>query len=97
AKASNGQLDFANGKVRLIGSVIDEPLSCTLDVSTTPHRITMQAPAGAPLLQGILEVNGNDLRLCYRMDAKRDLGFPENFKSTAGSGLMLIEAHRDEK
>lgn len=96
AKASDGRLDFANGKVRLIGSAIDEPLDCTLDVSTTPHRITMRAETGAPLLQGILEVNGDDLRLCYRMHAKRDLGFPEKYESTSGSGLMLINAEKGE-
>lgn len=94
ASAAGGRVDFEDGRVRLIGSVIEDALDCTLDVSVNPHRITMRAAAGAPLLQGIVEVDGDNLRLCYRMHAKRDLGFPSKFESSSGSGLMLVDARK---
>lgn len=87
-------LDFKSNTVKLVGSVIEHPLGCTYDATIYPNRITMQPEWGEPFLQGIVEVNGAKMRLCYRMHAKKELGFPQDFESSAGSGIMFIEAHR---
>lgn len=92
--AADSGLYFQSNTVKLVGSVIDQPLACTYDVTTFPCRVTMQSESGEPYLQGIVEVTGNTLRLCYRMHAKKDMGFPRDFESSVGSGLMLIEAIR---
>ncbi len=92
AGGQDSGLYFQASTLELRGSVIDQPLACKYDVATLPYRLIMQAEFGAPYLQGIVEVNGNTLRLCYRMHAQKDLGFPENFESKAGSGLMFLEA-----
>jgi uncharacterized protein (TIGR03067 family) len=66
----------------------------TLDSSKNPKHITVQVKDGAhkgATMLGIYEIRGEILRLCFAVEGMKR---PTAFRTTAASGLLLLECKR---
>lgn len=67
----------------------EEECACKIDAKQTPNHLDFTPPKEKKPVLGILEVKGDDLKICLR-HASSDKGRPEGFATKEGSQLVLI-------
>jgi uncharacterized protein (TIGR03067 family) len=97
-KAITLRITGASYEVTVIGENHSDKGNHTLDVSTTPNRITIQSTDGpnkGKTFLGIYEVKDADaLRVCYDLTGT---AFPAKFESTVENGYYLVEYRRAQE
>jgi uncharacterized protein (TIGR03067 family) len=87
-------LEFKGGKVTIHADKQEKPAEFTLDPKTTPKNIVIKPEGQDKELQGIYQLKGDSLTICFsREGADR----PKEFESKEGSKHMLIVLKRVKK
>lgn len=75
------------------GDKHDDPADFALDASKSPKTIDIK-PEGGETMKGIYELTGDRLKICF---AEPGQNRPKEFKSPAGSDLILLVLKREKK
>lgn len=93
-KAGELKLTYRFAGLSLLEKRGDEPMipwAYTLDSASSPKRITAKSMPEGKAMNGIYEVDGNKLRLCWNVDGGPH---PTAMESTAGSNVDLLILER---
>jgi uncharacterized protein (TIGR03067 family) len=75
-----------------LGGRKQPPAKYKLDASKSPKQIDLEPPGQGMMIEGIYEIKGDTLKLCFR----RMGGRPTSFDTT-GEGVIKVEAKREKK
>jgi uncharacterized protein (TIGR03067 family) len=87
-------IEIKSGELFLKTRTIVLPFTYKLDSSTKPASIDI-TPSGRQTLQGIYELNGDDLKICYSVVA--ELPRPTKFAGSPGYLLFTLKRAKKEK
>jgi uncharacterized protein (TIGR03067 family) len=90
-----GTITFDGDKFTVkIGGMVVQAGTQTLDTSKKPHAVDAKIAEGegkGMTQLGIYEIDGDTMKACFDVNGKKR---PTEFKSTAGSGTMLVVCKR---
>ena len=85
---------FTEGKIQIIEAKREKPedAAITVDLKKKPATIDIKPEKGPKemLVKGIIEVNGDTMKLCFARAGER----PTEFKGDAANGVMMITLKR---
>src|SRR5262249_6009598 len=105
-EVKDGKVVITANKLTFVGRGADETVGYKLDPTKTPKAIDLIDAKRKDTRPGIYQLEGDDLKICYRMgEAKAREERPKEFNtgpkrdkpSADGPGLMLLVLKREKK